>query len=280
VKNVDSDVVSDFGDEWEKFDQSSVSKMELENIWKKYFSLFPWNQLSPNAEGFDLGCGSGRWAYFVAPKVGKLHCIDPAQKALSVARKTLSSYSNCVFHNVIVDDIPLEDNSMDFAYSLGVLHHIPNTELGIKKCVEKLKPNAPFLLYLYYALDNKPLWFRGIWKMSDILRKGISVLPTKLKYIISQLIAVLIYYPLSKIAKILENLGFDVSSIPLSFYRDKSLYTMRTDALDRFGTRLEQRFTKKEIELMMINAGLIQIEFREDEPYWCVIGYKKDIGTL
>lgn len=280
MKNVDSDVVSDFGDEWEKFDQSSVSKMELENIWKKYFSLFPWNQLSPNAEGFDLGCGSGRWAYFVAPKVGKLHCIDPAQKALSVARKTLSSYSNCVFHNVIVDDIPLEDNSMDFAYSLGVLHHIPNTELGIKKCVEKLKPNAPFLLYLYYALDNKPLWFRGIWKMSDILRKGISVLPTKLKYIISQLIAVLIYYPLSKIAKILENLGFDVSSIPLSFYRDKSLYTMRTDALDRFGTRLEQRFTKKEIELMMINAGLIQIEFREDEPYWCVIGYKKDIGTL
>lgn len=26
--------------------------------------------------GFDLGCGSGRWAFFVAPKVAKLHCID------------------------------------------------------------------------------------------------------------------------------------------------------------------------------------------------------------
>ena len=275
MKNVDSDVVSDFGDEWEKFDQSDVSKEELKGIWEKYFSLFPWSELSSNAEGFDLGCGSGRWAYFVAPRVGTLHCIDPAQKALIVARKNLKSYSNCVFHNDIVDDIPLEDNSMDFAYSLGVLHHIPNTELGIKKCVDKLKPNAPFLLYLYYALDNKPLWFRGIWKMSDVLRKGISILPSKFKYIISQLIALLVYFPLAKIAKTLENLGFDVSAIPLSFYRDKSLYTMRTDALDRFGTRLEQRFTKKEIELMMINAGLAQVKFKESEPYWCAIGYKK-----
>jgi len=49
---------------------------------------------------------------------------------------------------------------------------------------------------------------------------------------------------------------------------------MRTDARDRFGTPLEQRFTRKQIESMMQSAGLIDIKFSESAPYWCVVGLK------
>jgi 2-polyprenyl-3-methyl-5-hydroxy-6-metoxy-1,4-benzoquinol methylase len=59
---------------------------------------------------------------------------------------------------------------MDFGYSLGVLHHVPDTNQGIRDCVSMLKPGAPFLLYLYYALDNRSLAYRFLWKTSDILR--------------------------------------------------------------------------------------------------------------
>ena len=72
-----------------------------------------------------------------------------------------SSYSNCEFHCASVDAIPLPDDSADFGYSLGVLHHVPDTQKGILECVRKLKPGAPFLLYLYYAFDNRPWWFRN-----------------------------------------------------------------------------------------------------------------------
>jgi methylase of polypeptide subunit release factors len=37
-----------------------------------------------------MGCGSGRWARFVAPHVGRLHCIDPSS-ALAVARQTFEA---------------------------------------------------------------------------------------------------------------------------------------------------------------------------------------------
>ena len=47
---------------------------------------------------------------------------------------------------------------------------------------------------------------------------------------------------------------------------------MRTDALDRFGTRLEQRFSRPEIEAMMIAAGLGEIVFRDDIPDWVACG--------
>ena len=50
---------------------------------------------------------------------------------------------------------------------------------------------------------------------------------------------------------------------------------MKTDSLDRFGTRLEQRFTKNEIYKMMKVSGLINIKFSEKSPYWVAVGIKK-----
>ena len=273
-KNIDNKTVDGFGDEWERFDQSLLSDNEHTLMFQAYFSIFPWDLLQIDSEGFDLGCGSGRWAKLVAPKVGKLHCIDPSS-AIEIARKNLENHSNCIIHKCDIDSMKIRDGSMDFGYSLGVLHHIPDTQLALNSCVKKLKPGAPFLLNLYYSFDNRPFWFRYIWRLSNILRIGISRLPFKLRYLVSQIIAIFAYYPMARISKFLEALKVNVSNIPLSSYRHNSFYTMRTDALDRFGTRLEQRFSKKEIHKMMNTAGLININFSNQTPYWCAVGIRK-----
>jgi hypothetical protein len=62
--------------------------------------------------------------------------------------------------------------------------------------------------------------------------------------------------------------------IPLSYYGNKSFNVIRNDALDRFGTPLEQRFSKVQIESMMQKAGLTDIKFSNNQPYWHVIGRK------
>ncbi len=45
---------------------------------------------------------------------------------------------------------------------------------------------------------------------------------------------------------------------------------LANDALDRFGTRLEQRFNKEEIAEMLSRAGfdLSTLKFSEVEPFW------------
>ena len=159
--NVDKTTIEGFGDEWERFDQSALSLEESFMMFEGYFSIFPWEILKPDAVGFDLGCGSGRWAKLVAPRVGKLHCIDPSS-AINIARRNLKENLNCEFHHSGVDLMPLLDESMDFGYSLGVLHHVPDTQKAMSDCVRKLKSGAPFLLYLYYAFDNRPFWFRVV----------------------------------------------------------------------------------------------------------------------
>ncbi len=171
--------------------------------------------------------------------------------------------------------MPIEDSSMDFGYSLGVLHHVPDTQAGIAACVKKLKPGAPFLVYLYYAFDNRPWWFRAIWRLSDVLRTMVSRFPHGLRYFSSQFLALLVYLPLARFSWVMEKAGIDVSNFPLSAYRNLSFYTMRTDALDRFGTRLEQRFSHEQIKSMMEQAGLERVEFSASEPFWCAVGYRR-----
>lgn len=274
MTNIDASTVSSFGDEWSRFDQTALSIQEAQKIFDEYFAVFPWGDLPPGAEGFDMGCGSGRWSRFVAARVGHLHCIDPSD-AIDVARKNLADCKNVTCYRASVNDRPLLPVSQDFGYSLGVLHHVPDTSAAIHSCVDLLKPGAPLLLYLYYAFDNRPWQFQAIWRGADLARRLICRLPAWLKHRVTDIIALLVYLPLAASGRMLERLGVNVREMPLAYYRNHSLYTMRTDARDRFGTPLEQRFTRRQITEMMERAGLVNIRFSEAAPFWCAVGVKR-----
>ena len=280
--NCDAATIQHFGEEWKRFDQLGLSDAELREMFEEYFGIWPWHVLPSAAVGFDLGCGSGRWGKYVAPRVGALHCIDASKEALDVARQTLAGLPNCVFHLASADSIPLEDSSADFGYCLGVLHHLPDSAGGLKACVAKLKDRAPFLLYLYYALEFRPGWFRCLWRITDRVRRVTCRLPFSARCLVSEAIAAVIYYPLARLSLCLERVGVDVGGAPLSAFRRRSFYTMRTDALDRFGTPIEKRFTRTEVFDMMTSAGLEDITFADARtgPYWCAVGYKKPLGRV
>jgi SAM-dependent methyltransferase len=272
--NIDPRTVEGFGDEWSAYTQHELAEGDQSHGFDAYFGIFPFDRLPAEAEGFDFGCGSGRWAALVGPRSGILHCIDASEKALAVCSARLRDQENVRFHLAGPDTIPLEDGSQDFGYSLGVLHHIPDTRAAMAGCTAKLKPGAPFLVYLYYDFENRPLWFRTLWKASDLGRRMIARLPFGLRKGLTTAIAAGVYWPLARMARLVERRGGKVAGIPLSYYRNLSFYSMRTDALDRFGTRLEQRFSRSAIQQMMESCGLKDIRFSDREPYWVACGIK------
>ena len=276
--NVDETTVRGFGTEWERFDQSRLSAEERKRHFERYFAVFPWECIDSSSVGADVGCGTGRWALEVAPRVGKLHLIDASAAAVAVARENLAGHMNCEFHVASVDALPVPDSSLDFAYSVGVLHHVPDTFGGLQSTARKLKPGAPLLAYLYYALDGRPFWFRAIWRTTDGVRRVVSRLPSAVKLAFSTVVASFVYLPLARTAALLERHGFDVENFPLSIYRNRSFYSMRTDAFDRFSTRLERRFRREEIRSMLERAGFERIVFSDEAPYWCVVGYRSADG--
>lgn len=189
--------------------------------------------------------------------------------------RNLVNHKNVEFHQASLDASGLLFNSQDFGYSLGVLHHVPDTVAAVHSCTALLKPGAPLLLYLYYAFDGRPWWFRTLWRLSDLGRRVVFRLSPRLKHTVTDMIATLVYWPLARLSLVLSRLGLSVDNMPLSYYRHHSFYTMRTDARDRFGTPLEQRFTRKQIAEMMTGAGLEKLNFSDSAPYWCVVGFKK-----
>ena len=275
--NVDPQVARGFGREWSTFRQDTdhLSHQQRQEIFDDYFRIFPWHLLPPGGGiGIDIGCGAGRWSMLVVPRVAHLHLLDASVDALAVAKENLKFADNISFHLASVADIPLPANSLDFAYSLGVLHHVPDTQAALAAIADKLKPGAPLLVYLYYALDNRPAWYRALWQATNVARQVISRLPHPLRLVISEVIAALVYWPMARFARVLARLGLSARSLPLSYYADKSFYVMRTDAYDRFCTRLEKRFRRDEIERMLNRAGFESVQFSDRFPFWCAVGVK------
>lgn len=273
--NRDRPTVEGFGFEWSTFDQSGRSVEELRATFEQYFAIFPWDALPEGSTGFDLGCGTGRWARFVAARVGRLLCADASLEALRTAVRLLSDAPNCHVLAASAGELPFADRSMDFGYSLGVLHHTPDPAAGLADAVRTLKPGAPLLVYLYYAFDNRPVWYRTLWGLSDAARRRISALRPRTRLVVTESIAALVYFPLARIARLAEALGMDAERLPLAAYRHRSFYSMRTDALDRFGTRVEKRFTAAEVRRLMTGAGLEDIRVSDRPPYWCAVGFRR-----
>jgi len=211
----------------------------------------------------------------VAPRVKHLTLLDPASGAHRSARKNLEGISNVTFIHAALQDCGVPDSSMDFAYSHGVLHHIPDTKAAVQDCARMLKPGAPFLVYLYYRFDNRPAWFKLIWRLSNALRVMASRLSGNARHFVCEIYAIFLYWPLARLSRLIDRAGLNGADFPLWEFRNQPMKRLRALARDRFGTPLEQRFTRSEIQEILQTAGLERIEFLEEAPYWTAIGYKK-----
>lgn len=270
--NIDQKTVDSFGEEWLSFD--SFSSDEIKVAGDQYFDIVDSHWIE-NKTCLDVGCGTGRWTKYIAKNAAHVDAVDPSMAVYSAAR-LLADETNVRITQAGVDTLPFEDNSFDFVFSLGVLHHIPDTAEAMKRCVEKLTSGGYFLVYLYYNFEQRGFIFKCIFGMSALIRGVVSRLPSNIKKFVCDLLAILIYWPLVQLSRFLEFVGMQALSkkIPLSYYKSHSWNIVRNDALDRFGTPLEQRFSREEIIEMMKNAGLIEIVISEKEPYWHAVGKK------
>ncbi len=273
--NFDADTVKSFGEEWKKFDRFSAE--EITNAGDQYFDVVTNEMMNEHSTVLDVGCGTGRWSKYVASRVKFVEGIDPSEAVYSAAQLN-SDVPNFRVTHAGVDSIPFADGSFDFVFCLGVLHHIPDTKAALEKAVKKVKPGGHFLLYLYYKLDNRGPFFKFLFSISTLFRKIISSFPSGLKKFSCDVIAITVYMPFVLLARLVKGInpkGKAHTKIPLSYYTDKSFNIIRNDALDRFGTPLEKRFTKAEVVNMMEAAGLNNITVSSGEPYWHAVG-KKD----
>lgn len=263
--NIDAATVEAFGQEWERFGQFEAA--EIEAIGNEYFDLFAETDWAHISTALDVGCGSGRWSRYLATRVSHVEAIDPSE-AWMIAQENCSDLEHVRVTKASATAIPFPDASFDLVICLGVLHHIPDTRQALKQVCKAVKPGGRLLLYLYYNLEQRSGFTKAILAVVNGLRRGISRLPRGPRNATCDILAVLIYWPLVTAARLGARLGLSVARWPLSYYCNKSWHVIRNDARDRFGTPLEQRFSRAEIAEMLKDAGMQAPVFSENAPFW------------
>jgi len=271
--STDDHVVARFDEEWHRFDDAGNS--EHEAVFASYFDLVRPEDLAGARLALDAGCGAGRWALEVARRGVDVFAVDLGL-SIEVAARNTRSTGRVLCVQADLADLPLRPQSMDFAYSLGVLHHVAETQRALARLVDVVRPGGRVLIYLYYALENRSGPYRLVFRVSDRLRRWTSRLPTPLLVSFASAVAALAYFPLARAARLLRRAGYPkiAAAVPLAFYADLSFRMMRNDSLDRFGTAVEKRYTQDSMRALLEDAGLVRVAFSPDPPYWHAIAYR------
>jgi SAM-dependent methyltransferase len=272
-ENIDKKVVDEFGEEWLKFfehDDDLVKKGGEE-----YFDILNDEIINSQTYALDIGCGTGRWTKFLTSKVNFIEAVDPSN-AIFAADKLLGKIENVRLSKASIETLPFEDETFDFVMSIGVLHHIPNTRLALIDCVKKVKKGGYFFVYLYYNLEGRGFFYKALFKSSDLVRRVVSRFPGKIKHFVCDILAIIFYMPFILAGRFIKFLGFKdlAKRMPLHGYQNRYFFMIRNDTLDRFGTRLEQRFSAKQITKMMESAGLTDIIISPGIPLYHAVGRK------
>lgn len=270
--NIDIDVVKSFGEEWKKFDYENTKlNDDLDLQFNAYSSPIDLSKFDPcSSVAADFGAGSGRWTFRLVPYFAEIYALDPSPGSIDVL---IEKFKNSTQIKVLQESIgrnSILDHSLDLAMSLGVLHHLPDTAKGIADIAKKIKSGGTFWCYIYYKLENKSHFYRILFRASVLVRLTVSHMPYSLRRFFADMIAFFVYLPLARVARLLEMRGKNVANFPLHHYANMPYLMMRNDALDRFGTQLENRFSKEEIAEMLGSSGfdLTTLKFSEREPYW------------
>lgn len=168
-----------------KFDtQDLFGKLWVERLNKKKLDSSAVLEEMLNRSGFnlnsfknkkilDIGCGSGRFTIAFAKLGAKLSVgVDLGDEGLKIAKSIAkqNKIKNIRFYKSNVLKLPFKDNSFDFVFCKGVLHHTGQTYKGLGELKRVLKENSSAFIYLYGA--------GGIfWKTRKLMRSVMKKIP-------------------------------------------------------------------------------------------------------
>ena len=259
-QSISTETQFSFGDEWKLF--PDILK-EHSREFSRYIDVIP-KHSQPYERVCDLGCGIGRWSYFLNSYAKEIVLVDFSE-AIFIARKNLKEMPGAIFFMGDILCLPFRDNFADFAICLGVLHHLPVNIQQAVKLVARLSKR--FLIYLYYALDNRPSWYRLVWRCSDLLRRVLCrVKSPPIREVLTWILMLFGYLPFIYLGKCLEPLGLGTNLPNFDAHKNDDWKRIRQDVYDRFFTPIENRISRTEISQMQTTLGSIRIS--EDLPYW------------
>ncbi len=212
-----------------------------------------------HATVLDAGCGMGRHARQLAPHVGALIALD-FSRAIDQARATTAGLQNVQCIQADLRSIPVATNAVDFAYSLGVLHHLDETQRALAEIVRTLKPGGRLRIYLYW---KKHGWSGRLLNLVSAVRHVTTRLPFGVLRAFCAVLSTALFLFVIIPYRLLSAVGIERHhDWPLFIYTKYPFYVLYNDQFDRFSAPLEKRYDPDEVRALLEAAGLEDVRVR------------------
>lgn len=239
-----------FAYEWERF---GVMRDE----WAKNFADYMRPHTPQSLAGksvLDVGTGSGRHSFHAAQAGAQVVAVDLGA-SIDVARRNLPASVLTV--QADAEALPFEPESFDLVMSIGVLHHLPDTERALRSITRYAKCGGHVHVYLYWVPEQA--WHRRVLRAVTALRRVTVRLPHPvlhaLCYPLAAVLLVTAVAPYRALRKHPRAARL-AAALPLKTYADYPFSVLVNDQFDRFSAPLERRFTAAEVRGAMEAAGL------------------------
>ena len=228
--------------------------------------------------GLDLGCGCG-WDTFIMardnPSV-KIIGLDMSEGVYGAAKLNSKMENACVARGA-ASCIPLKDESCDFVYSFGVLHHMENYKIAFLEIFRVLKKGSPLFLYLYEDHSSNAMKYIAVRMLAIIRKITVRIQPGILYYlscVISPVLVLLFSYPAGIFKRFRATYKL-YEAMPFNF--GSSLFSLKGDIYDRFATPVEIRFNQRGLHRIFMESNFTypNITKLKTRAGWVVWAYKK-----
>jgi ubiquinone/menaquinone biosynthesis C-methylase UbiE len=179
VRFVDnSNYTESFGWQWNhwsrvQFDSENIGKpMEGHTtmMWESITGIKS-NENLKDKITLDLGCGPGRFIEVARNKGAMVIGLDYS-RAVDAAHKNFVNDPNVCIIQGDAMNLPIKNDVIDVAFSIGVLHHTPDPKNGVKEIFRTLNKGGWFALAVYgksgyYDFPTVQMWrkiFKFTWK--------------------------------------------------------------------------------------------------------------------
>jgi len=107
----------------------------------------------------DVGSGNGYVLSKYASEGAQVFGVDITQTGIDLCKKRFQYMGlNGDFQVADAQDLPFDDNEFDCVCSMGVLHHVPDTNKAIAEIYRVLKPGGRLIVMFYYRGSAKFRW--------------------------------------------------------------------------------------------------------------------------
>ncbi|SFI41860.1 Methyltransferase domain-containing protein [Tindallia magadiensis] len=114
-----------------------------EKVREKAYELA---EVKPGKKAADIGAGTGFISEGLLDRGLTVIAIDQSNEMLEVMKKNFSGNNSIEYKVGVAEELPIESNSVDYAFANMYIHHVEKPLLAIREMVRILRPGGRIVI--------------------------------------------------------------------------------------------------------------------------------------